>query len=45
MPGAAAGAAGGAVVGAGIGKGMEKAGEKRLDLLEFKRPGEDNQNN
>ena len=40
-PGAAAGGVGGAVVGGGLGKGMEKAGEKRIDRIEFKRPGDD----
>ena len=36
----AAGGAGGAIVGAGIGKGIEKGGDKRLDKIEFKKPGD-----
>ena len=41
VPGAAAGGVGGAVVGAGMGKGIEKGGQKRLDKIEFKQPGEE----
>ena len=41
-PGAVAGGAGGAVAGAGIGKAVEKSGQKSLDKIEFKRPGDNN---